>query len=365
MADISSYLSDIMSAVYGEEVRESIRNAIDAIDAEVQDLKGYIATMAGMTNMWYVTEKNHWSDDDYPNEVLFSIGRNIVADSTIQVIWEMELDYFGVINPNAVDVESETLTFTYGVPAIEGAVTYDGDNTFSLTYEPEVDVRESIEYVEAYPRDGQMALSAGWLSATSGGDALTPETGKIYILMVDSWVYSAHSQFYWSGATYVKLEDIEFHIDFNISYYTNDSDANSVTNYVDDAIASIMAQRLSPRSGSISYETGWGPYSVTEMPVLKKLGNNVTFYGAFKFTGSEFTLNGTDKETIATIPEEYRPEKSVNALCQGSGSFAWLITVSAIDGTVAISRFRNESNVSQSINASRWFPFSLSWTTAQ
>lgn len=307
MADISSYLSDIMSAVYGEEVRESIRNAIDAIDAEVQDLKGYIATMAGMTNMWYITEKNHWSDDDYPNEVLFSIERNIVADSTIQVIWKMELYHEGAIAPNVdpedFNQESEPLTFTQGVPATEGAVTYDGNKTFSLTYSPEVDAHEYFEVVI-------------------------------------------------------------FDVDFNVSYYTNDSDANSVTNYVDDAIASIMAQRLSPRSGTISYASGWSAYSISETPVLKKVGNNVTFYGAFKFTGSEFTLNGTDKETIATIPEEYRPEKSVNALCQGSGSFAWLITVSAIDGTVAISRFRNESNVSQSINASRWFPFSLSWTTA-
>lgn len=285
MADISSYLSDIMSAVYGEEVRESIRNAIDAIDAEVQDLKGYIATMAGMTNMWYISETPTAEEiDEHTRQ--YVIPRSVVADSTIQVIW--------TVDPTST--EDNTASFTQGVSATEGALSYDGDKTFTLD---------------------------------SGLDP---------------------------------LETYEF---IRISYYTNDSDANSITNYINDSLTSALTQRLSPRSGTISYASGWGAYSTSETPVLKKVGNNVTFYGAFKFTGSEFTLNGTDKETIATIPEEYRPEKSVNALCQGSGSFAWLITVSAIDGTVAISRFRNESNVSQSINASRWFPFSLSWTTAE
>lgn len=63
------------------------------------------------------------------------------------------------------------------------------------------------DVVEAYPRTGQTALSAEWLSTTSGGAALTPETGVIYVLMVDSGDYSANSQFRWSGTSYVKLND--------------------------------------------------------------------------------------------------------------------------------------------------------------
>ena len=44
-------------------------------------------------------------------------------------------------------------------------------------------------------------------SASSGGSALTPETGKIYMLMAASGDYTANSQFRWSGSTYVKLAD--------------------------------------------------------------------------------------------------------------------------------------------------------------
>lgn len=63
------------------------------------------------------------------------------------------------------------------------------------------------DVVEAYPRSGQAALSAGWLSATSGGAALTPETGKIYILMENSGDYTTNTQFRWGGSAYVKLND--------------------------------------------------------------------------------------------------------------------------------------------------------------
>lgn len=63
------------------------------------------------------------------------------------------------------------------------------------------------DVLEAYPRSGQTELSQNWLSATSGGSALTPETGKIYVLMADSTNYAANTQFRWSGSAYVKLAD--------------------------------------------------------------------------------------------------------------------------------------------------------------
>lgn len=64
------------------------------------------------------------------------------------------------------------------------------------------------DVVEAYARTSGTALGADWLSATSAsGSALTPETGKIYVLMADSGDYAANTQFRWSGSVYVKLND--------------------------------------------------------------------------------------------------------------------------------------------------------------
>lgn len=63
------------------------------------------------------------------------------------------------------------------------------------------------DVIEAYPLSGATELSSSWLSTLSGGSALTPETGKIYVLMADSTSYATNTQFRWSGSTYVKLSD--------------------------------------------------------------------------------------------------------------------------------------------------------------
>lgn len=63
------------------------------------------------------------------------------------------------------------------------------------------------DVIEAYARSGATALAADWLSETSGGSALTPEAGKIYVLMADSGDYAANTQFRWGGSAYVKLAD--------------------------------------------------------------------------------------------------------------------------------------------------------------
>lgn len=59
------------------------------------------------------------------------------------------------------------------------------------------------DVVDAYIVSGATALSAGWLSATSGGSALTPETDKIYVI-VESGAYQ-NKTYRWSGSTYVEI----------------------------------------------------------------------------------------------------------------------------------------------------------------
>lgn len=64
------------------------------------------------------------------------------------------------------------------------------------------------DVIEVYARTSGTALGSDWFSTTGAtGIALTPEAGKIYVLMADSGNYSANSQFRWSGTSYVKLND--------------------------------------------------------------------------------------------------------------------------------------------------------------
>ena len=74
------------------------------------------------------------------------------------------------------------------------------DSTYLPSYVDDV--------IEAYARSGQTALSSTWLATGSAsGTVITPETGKIYVLMADSGDYAANTQFRWGGSAYVKLAD--------------------------------------------------------------------------------------------------------------------------------------------------------------
>lgn len=74
------------------------------------------------------------------------------------------------------------------------------DSTYLPSYVDDV--------IEAYPRSGQTELSSTWLATSSAsGTVITPEAGKIYVLMADSTNYSANSQFRWGGSAYVKMND--------------------------------------------------------------------------------------------------------------------------------------------------------------
>lgn len=59
------------------------------------------------------------------------------------------------------------------------------------------------DVIDAYIVSGATALSAGWLSATDGGSALTPETAKIYVVLTDG-AYK-NKTYRWSGTTYVEI----------------------------------------------------------------------------------------------------------------------------------------------------------------
>lgn len=59
------------------------------------------------------------------------------------------------------------------------------------------------EVIDSYIVSGATALSSGWLSKTSGGSALTPETGVIYVVL-SSGAY-LNKTYRWSGSTYVEI----------------------------------------------------------------------------------------------------------------------------------------------------------------
>lgn len=78
------------------------------------------------------------------------------------------------------------------------------------------------DVIEAYARTNQTELGSTWLATGSAtGTVITPEAGKIYVLMNSSTNYEQNTQFRWGGTAYVQL---------------NDSGCTSITNAEIDAI---------------------------------------------------------------------------------------------------------------------------------
>lgn len=116
---------------------------------------------------------------------------------------DVTVDGTSVVTSGVAAIDLTGKVDTSDVGAASGICPLDSSSKVDASYLPSyVD-----DVIEAYPRTGQTELSSTWLSISSGGSALTPETGKIYILMADSTSYAANTQFRWSGSTYVKLAD--------------------------------------------------------------------------------------------------------------------------------------------------------------
>lgn len=105
---------------------------------------------------------------------------------------------------NVTDALGYTPVNSSNVGAANGICPLDANSKIDSQYLPSyVD-----DVVEAYIRSGQTALSSAWLATGSAsGTAITPEAGKIYVLMNSSSDYPENTQFRWGGTSYVKLND--------------------------------------------------------------------------------------------------------------------------------------------------------------
>lgn len=148
-------------------------------------------------------------DDDIT--IIGSGGLPSLGGRIANLYYDGTSNHYSVYDKDAVDALFDyadgAIAQTYipktSIGAASGVAPLDANSKIDSQYLPSyVD-----DVIEAYPVSGATALSAGWLSATSGGSALTPETGKIYVLMADSGDYAANTQFRWGGTAYVKLSD--------------------------------------------------------------------------------------------------------------------------------------------------------------
>lgn len=136
-------------------------------------------------------------------------------------------DYTTAEKNKLAGITSEATKVTVGILNGYVRVTYNDSNAYDIIQASKIGAANGVaplnasskidstylpsyvdDVIEAYARSGQTALSQNWLATGSAsGTVITPEAGKIYVLMADSGDYAANSQFRWGGSTYVKMND--------------------------------------------------------------------------------------------------------------------------------------------------------------
>lgn len=127
------------------------------------------------------------------------------------------------------------------------------------------------DVVEAYIV-GSTALQADWLSANQGGPALTPETGKIYVIMTEGQYQN--QQYRWGGTVYVLCSP---------------SDVNSVNGKT--GVVTLTQDDIGPGST-------YTQFAITDKNKLDGIASGAT--------ANTITLNGTENPT----PTFYAPINS-------------------------------------------------------
>lgn len=110
------------------------------------------------------------------------------------------------------EITSSNVTTALGFTPVDASTVGTASGVCPLNSSSKIDSTYLPSYVddviEAYARTGQTALSSTWLATGSAsGTVITPESGKIYILMADTTDYAANTQFRWGGTAYVKMLD--------------------------------------------------------------------------------------------------------------------------------------------------------------
>lgn len=110
----------------------------------------------------------------------------------------------GIVVPQSGDYTADMVGAipTSQVGSANGVCPLNSTSKIDSTYLPSyID-----DVIEAYTIEGATALGVDWLTTVNGSkDALTPETGKIYVVL--SAGDYMNMEYRWGGTTYIKISD--------------------------------------------------------------------------------------------------------------------------------------------------------------
>ena len=238
---------------------------VTATAAEVNVLDGITATT---TELNYVDGVTSAIQTQLNNKVAANAA--ITGGTATKITYDSKGLVTGGASLSASDIPDISATYVTVASKgqANGVASLDGDGKVPSSQLPSyVD-----DVIEAYIVSGATALSAGWLSKTSGGSALTPETGVIYVVMT-SGEYQ-NKTYRWGGTTYVEISSAPgqatessagiAEIATQAECTTGTNDTNIVTPLKMATYVSGMAKKSTYTNGALTASSGVCTWTISD-----------------------------------------------------------------------------------------------------
>lgn len=187
---------NVLDGITASTAELNIMDGVTATASEINVLDGITATTTELNYVHGVTSAVQTQIDNKVTK-----NANITAGTKCKITYDAKGLVTSGANLAASDIPDISATYvtvaSKGVA--NGVASLDGDGKVPAAQLPSyVD-----DIIETYIVAGSTALSSGWLSTSASGSALTPETGKIYVIL-SSGAY-LNKTYRWSGSTYVEV----------------------------------------------------------------------------------------------------------------------------------------------------------------
>lgn len=198
ISDVTATASEV-NVLDGITATTAELNILDGVTASASELNILDGATLSTTELNYVDGVTSSIQTQIDNKV--TKNANITGGTATKITYDAKGLVTAGTTLSASDIPDISATYVpqTSVGVANGVASLDGDGKVPASQLPSyVD-----DVVDSYIVSGATPLSAGWLSETSGGSALTPETGKIYVI-VSAGEY-LNKNYRWSGTTYVEI----------------------------------------------------------------------------------------------------------------------------------------------------------------
>ena len=316
MADISQYLQDILDAVYGEDVRHSIYNAIDIINdvSEVVISAGTAVTSASSSSAGFFDSSLYINTDTYDlwkcigEDSWQNIGnlRGIGIASLVKTSTSGNVDTYTITFD---DGDAETFDVTNGIDGTNGSTWYKGTalsgTGTSITGFPGV-------------------LNDFYLNSTTGGVYVCTKTGAAMVPDAAEWDYVMTLSGGGGGSPIVVIDNL------NSGSSTDALSANQgrvLNNKVNDK-ADTSSLAAVATSGSYN--------DLTNKPTLDSWsGSSTVSSGTVSFSGIDDTANNAYELyiNVTSASTNKNPSAKVSSISgEGTASMSVSFTTDADNG---------------------------------